>query len=139
MGSNIGTTLTAWILSLAGINSSSVLLSMLKPENFSPVIALIGVIMIMVCKTQKRRDMGGVMVGFAILMFGMTMMGDAVAPLKDIPEFASILTSFNNPVLGVHDIHRHNPEQRRQHGHIAGAVPYGHDNIRHGYTGCNGP
>ena len=75
MGSNIGTTLTAWILSLAGINSSSVLLSMLKPENFSPVIALIGVIM--------------------------TMMGDAVAPLKDIPEFASILTSFNNPVLGV--------------------------------------
>ena len=101
MGSNIGTTLTAWILSLAGINSSSVLLSMLKPENFSPVIALIGVIMIMVCKTQKRRDMGGVMVGFAILMFGMTMMGDAVAPLKDIPEFASILTSFNNPVLGV--------------------------------------
>ena len=101
MGSNIGTTLTAWILSLAGINSSSVLFSMLKPENFSPVIALIGVIMIMVCKTQKRRDMGGVMVGFAILMFGMTMMGDAVAPLKDIPEFASILTSFNNPVLGV--------------------------------------
>ena len=101
MGSNIGTTLTAWILSLAGINSGSVLLSMLKPENFSPVIALAGVTMIMVCKTQKRRDMGGVMVGFAILMFGMTMMGDAVAPLKDIPEFASILTSFNNPVLGV--------------------------------------
>ncbi len=101
MGSNIGTTLTAWILSLTGIDSSNVLLSLLKPENFSPVIALVGIIMIMVCKTQKRKDIGGIMVGFSILMFGMTMMGDAVSPLKDIPEFSSILTSFNNPILGV--------------------------------------
>ena len=101
MGSNIGTTLTAWILSLTGIDSSNVLLSLLKPENFSPVIALAGIIMIMVCKTQKRKDIGGIMVGFSILMFGMTMMGDAVSPLKDIPEFSSILTSFNNPILGV--------------------------------------
>ncbi len=101
MGSNIGTTLTAWILSLAGIESENLFLNLLKPENFSPVIALIGVILIMGSKKQRRRDIGRIMVGFAILMYGMELMKDSVSPLADMPEFSSILTAFNNPLLGV--------------------------------------
>ena len=101
MGSNIGTTLTAWILSLTGIESESVLVNLLKPENFSPVIALIGIILIMGSKKQKRRDIGRIMVGFAILMYGMELMKNAVSPLADMPEFSSLLTAFNNPLLGV--------------------------------------
>ena len=101
MGSNIGTTLTAWILSLTGIESESVFVNLLKPENFSPVIALIGIILIMGSKKQKRRDIGRIMVGFAILMYGMELMKNAVSPLADMPEFSSLLTAFDNPLLGV--------------------------------------
>ena len=101
MGSNIGTTLTAWILSLSGIESSNVLIKMLKPENFSPVLALIGVILIMGSKKQKRRDIGRILVGFAILMYGMELMKDSCAPLADSPKFSELLTAFNNPLLGV--------------------------------------
>ena len=101
MGSNIGTTLTAWILSLSGIESNNVFLRMMKPENFSPVIALVGIILIMAGKKQKQRDVGRIMIGFAILMYGMELMKDSVAPLADMPEFASLLTAFNNPLLGV--------------------------------------
>ena len=101
MGSNIGTTLTAWILSLTGIESESVFVNLLKPENFSPVIALIGIILIMASKKQRRRDVGRIMVGFSILMYGMELMKDAVSPLADMPEFSSLLTAFNNPLLGV--------------------------------------
>ena len=101
MGSNIGTTLTAWILSLTGIESESVFVNLLKPENFSPVIALVGIILIMGSKKQKRRDIGRIMVGFAILMYGMELMKDSVSPLADMPEFSSLLTAFNNPLLGV--------------------------------------
>ena len=101
MGSNIGTTLTAWILSLSGIESSNTLIKMMKPENFSPVIALIGIILIMGSKRQKRRDIGRIMVGFSILMYGMELMKNAVSPLADMPEFSSLLTAFNNPLLGV--------------------------------------
>ncbi len=101
MGSNIGTTLTAWILSLSGIESDNVLLKMLKPENFSPILALIGVIFIMGSKKQKRRDVGRILVGFAILMYGMELMKDSCAPLADMPGFADMLTAFNNPLLGV--------------------------------------
>ena len=101
MGSNIGTTLTAWILSLTGIQSESVLVNLLKPENFSPVIALAGVILLMSSKRQRRRDVGRIMLGFAVLMYGMELMKDAVSPLADMPEFSSILTAFNNPLLGV--------------------------------------
>ena len=89
MGSNIGTTLTAWILSLAGIESENILINMLKPENFSPIIALIGIILIMGSKKQRRRDIGRIMVGFAILMYGMDLMKEAVSPLADMPEFSS--------------------------------------------------
>ena len=101
MGSNIGTTLTAWILSLSGIESDNLFISMLKPENFSPVIALIGVIMIMGSKKEKRKDIGIIMAGFAVLMYGMQLMSGAVSPLADMPEFTGLLTTFNNPFLGV--------------------------------------
>ena len=101
MGSNIGTTLTAWILSLSGIESDNLFISMLKPENFSPVIALIGVIMIMGSKKEKRKDVGIIMAGFAVLMYGMQLMSGAVSPLADMPESTGLLTTFNNPFLGV--------------------------------------
>jgi len=101
MGSNIGTTLTAWILSLTGLESENVFLNLLKPENFSPAIALIGIILIMASKKQRRKDVGHIMVGFAILMYGMELMKDAVSPLASAPGFSDVLTAFNNPLLGV--------------------------------------
>ncbi len=101
MGSNIGTTLTAWILAMTGIESENVFVNLLKPENFSPLLALAGIILIMGSKKQRRRDMGRIMVGFSILMYGMELMKQAVSPLADIPEFSSLLTAFNNPLLGV--------------------------------------
>ena len=100
MGSNIGTTLTPWILSLSGLEGDNFWMQLLKPENFSPAIALIGIILIMASKKAKRRDIGNIMVGFAILMYGMELMKDAMSPLADMPEFASILTAFTNPGLG---------------------------------------
>ena len=101
MGSNIGTTLTAWILSLTGIESQNLFLNLLKPKNFSPVVALIGILLIMASKKQKRRDIGRIMMGFSILMYGMELMSSSVAPLADMPEFARLMTAFNNPLLGV--------------------------------------
>lgn len=101
MGSNIGTTLTAWILSLAGIESDNFFMKMLKPTNFAPIVALIGIILIMVSKRSRRKDIGGVMVGFSVLMYGMQLMSEAVSPLGDMPGFTSMLTAFQNPILGV--------------------------------------
>lgn len=101
MGSNIGTTLTAWILSLSGIESDNFFLRLLKPDSFAPVVALIGIVMMLVAKNGKKKDLGNIMVGFSVLMFGMEVMGDAVSPLADMPEFSSILTMFSNPLLGV--------------------------------------
>ena len=101
MGSNIGTTLTAWILSLAGIDSDILWINLLKPANFAPIFALVGIIMIMASKQQKRQSLGNVLVGFAVLMSGMTFMSDAMKPLADMPEFASLLTAFENPILAV--------------------------------------
>ena len=101
MGSNIGTTLTAWILSMAGIETDSLLMSMLKPENFSPILALIGAVLIMMAKSEKKKDVGAILCGFAVLMFGMDLMKDAVSPLAEMPEFESLLVKFNNPILGV--------------------------------------
>ncbi len=101
MGSNIGTTLTAWILSLAGIESDNVFIKMLKPESFSPLVAFIGIALVMMAKRQKKKDIGEIMVGFAVLMYGMVLMGDAMEPLQSSPEFIGILTAFKNPVVGV--------------------------------------
>ncbi|MBR1430218.1 Na/Pi cotransporter family protein [Ruminococcus sp.] len=101
MGSNIGTTLTAWLLSTAGIKSDNLIISMLKPENFAPVVALIGIIMIMMSKKKKRKDIGTIMVGFAVLMFGMELMKNAVSPLAEMEGFSKLLVAFKNPLLSV--------------------------------------
>ena len=101
MGSNIGTTLTAWLLSTAGIKSDNILISMLKPENFAPIVALVGIVMIMMSKKKKRQDIGTIMVGFAVLMYGMELMKDAVSPLAESEWFTKLLTAFENPLLSV--------------------------------------
>lgn len=101
MGSNIGTTVTTWLFSLAGIESSSFFMRLLKPSSFSPVLAFIGVLLIMMTKRGKKKDIGIILVGFAVLMYGMTAMGDAVAPLAESDSFTRILTLFSNPFLGV--------------------------------------
>ena len=101
MGSNIGTTVTAWIMSLIGVSSDNVLVRMLKPESFSPLLAFIGIGLIMLSKKAKRKEIGNGLIGFAILMYGMVLMSGSVAPLADSPAFASLLTAFRNPILGV--------------------------------------
>lgn len=101
MGSNIGTTVTAWILSLVGIESDNVWIKLLKPESFSPILALAGILLMMTAKNSRKRDIGSIMIGFAILMYGMNFMSDAVSPLADMPEFAAMLTAFTNPLLGI--------------------------------------
>ncbi|WP_294476506.1 Na/Pi cotransporter family protein [uncultured Ruminococcus sp.] len=101
MGSNIGTTLTAWLLSTAGIKSDNVFISMLKPENFAPIVALIGIVMIMMSKKKKRQDIGTIMVGFAVLMYGMELMKNAVSPLAEMEGFSNLLVAFKNPLLSV--------------------------------------
>ncbi len=101
MGSNIGTTLTAWITSLAGIESDNIAMQLLKPANFSLVFAFVGILLIMLSKTQKKKDTGSILVGFAVLMAGMGLMGDAMEPLAEMPEFQEVLVAFNNPILGV--------------------------------------
>lgn len=101
MGSNIGTTVTAWILSLSGIQSSNFFVRLLKPESFSPIMAIVGVVMIMAATSNRRKNVGSVLIGFAILMFGMEVMADSMAPLADMPGFSHMLTMFTNPILGV--------------------------------------
>lgn len=101
MGSNVGTTVTAWILSLSGIESDNFFVQLLKPESFSPLLALAGVIMIMASKKSKTKNIGSILVGFAILMFGMELMKNAMSPLAGMPEFTSILTAFTNPFVGI--------------------------------------
>lgn len=101
MGANVGTTVTAWILGLTGIQSSSFLITLLKPTSFAPVLAIIGVAFIMFSKKERRQNLGIIFVGFAILMFGMDTMSNAVKPLADVPEFTNILLMFSNPLFGV--------------------------------------
>lgn len=101
MGSSIGTTLTAWILSAAGIQSESFFLRMLKPESFSPLVALIGIFLVMAHKEGKKRDIGTILLGFSVLMTGMTFMSSSVSPLADMPFFQDVLVMFNNPLMGV--------------------------------------
>lgn len=101
MGANIGTTMTSWILSLSGIEGESFILQLVKPTSFSPILAIIGVAFILFSKKERRNDIGTIMIGFAVLMFGMDMMSGAVKPLADVPEFTSLLTLFSNPILGM--------------------------------------
>lgn len=101
MGANIGTTVTSWILSLSGIEGESFLVQMLKPSSFSPLLAIAGVVMVLFSKKEKRRDVGSILVGFAVLMTGMDMMSAAVKPLADVPEFTRLFLMFENPILGM--------------------------------------
>jgi phosphate:Na+ symporter len=102
MGANIGTTMTSWLLSLVEVEGSSVFIQLLKPMSFSPILAIIGIFMIMTGKSNtKKHDIGTILVGFAVLMFGMDTMSDAVNGLKEVPQFTSILTAFSNPILGM--------------------------------------
>lgn len=101
MGANIGTTITSWILSLTGIESSNIFISLLKPTSFSPVLAAVGIIFLMFLKKDSLKNPGKIMIGFALLMYGMDAMSSSVAPLAEVPQFASILTAFSNPVLGM--------------------------------------
>lgn len=101
MGANIGTTVTAWILSLSGLESDSFFMQLLKPTSFAPVLAMIGAALLMFSKRDKKKDIGMILVGFAVLMMGMDNMSAAVKPLSDVPEFTSILTMFSNPFFGI--------------------------------------
>ena len=101
MGANIGTTVTAWILSLGGISSDNLVMQLLKPTSFTPVLALLGTILYMFSKQTKHKDVGTILLGFATLMFGMDTMSDAVSGLADIPAFQNLFLMFENPVLGV--------------------------------------
>lgn len=101
MGANIGTTITSWILSLSGIESDSFFIQMFKPTSFSPILAIIGVAFLLFAKSEKKKDIGTIFLGFAVLMFGMDSMSAAVKPLADVPEFTGILTAFSNPILGM--------------------------------------
>lgn len=101
MGANIGTTMTAWILSLGGISSDNIFMKLLKPTSFTPILALIGIALTMFSKSSKKKDTGTILLGFATLMFGMDAMSNAVGGLADIPEFQNLFLAFTNPVLGV--------------------------------------
>lgn len=101
MGANIGTTITSWILALTGIQSDNIFVSLLKPSSFSPILAVIGSAFILFSKKDRRKDIGTILVGFAILMFGMETMSSAVKPLADVPQFTNMFTMFTNPVLGM--------------------------------------
>ena len=101
MGANIGTTVTAWILSLAGIESSNFFIRLLKPSSFTPVLALAGIIFYMASKNSKRKDTGLILLGFATLMYGMETMSDAVSVLRSVPSFKQMFLTFTNPILGV--------------------------------------
>ena len=101
MGANIGTTVTAWILSLAGIESSSFFVRLFKPSSFTPILALVGIVFYMMSKNSKRKDTGMILLGFATLMFGMETMSGAVSGLRNVPEFQQLFLTFTNPILGV--------------------------------------
>ena len=101
MGANIGTTITAWVLSLGGISSDNIILKLLKPTSFTPILALIGIAFTMFSKSSRRKDVGTILLGFATLMFGMDAMSGAVKGLADVPEFQNLFLAFTNPVLGV--------------------------------------
>lgn len=101
MGANVGTTVTAWILSLGGIDSDNVFMKLLKPTSFTPVLALIGIVLFMFCKSSKKKDVGMILLGFAVLMFGMDTMTDAVSVLEENEAFRNLFVMFKNPILGV--------------------------------------
>ena len=101
MGANVGTTVTAWLLSLGDIDGSSVLIRLLKPTSFTPILAVIGIILYLFCKSSRKKDSGVILLGFATLMFGMETMSGAVSGLRNDPVFVNLFLAFKNPLLGV--------------------------------------
>ena len=101
LGANVGTTITAWLLSLTEVEGTGLILKLLKPTSFSPILAIVGVAMLMTGKKEKHKNIATIIIGFAVLMFGMDTMSNAVKPLADMPEFQNILLMFSNPVLGM--------------------------------------
>ena len=101
MGANIGTTATSWILSLASLEGDSLLVQLLKPTTFTPVLAAVGVVIILFSKKDKQKDWAQILLGFAVLMFGMETMSTAVEPLASDPAFMQLFTMFQNPLLGL--------------------------------------
>ena len=101
MGANIGTTVTSWLLSLSGISGDTFWVKIFKPTSFTPILMAVGVIMTMVCKSDKKKDIGAILIGFAVLMFGMDTMSGAMAGLKDSPAFGRMLIMFSNPIMGI--------------------------------------
>lgn len=101
MGANIGTTVTSWLLSLTGIHGENIWVKLLEPASFSPILAIIGVVFTMFSKDEKKQDIGTIFIGFAVIMFGMERMSDAVAPLADVPEFKNLMIRFSNPLYGM--------------------------------------
>lgn len=101
MGANIGTTVTAWLLSLVGIDGGSLWVQMLKPTSFTPILAVLGIVLYLFFKSEKKKTTGMILLGFAVLMTGMSGMSDAVSGLKDVPAFANLLLLFQNPILGI--------------------------------------
>jgi phosphate:Na+ symporter len=101
MGANIGTTITAWILSLVSVDSSNFIVRIFKPDTFAPILGIIGIGLVMAGKRNKNKDVGRILLGFFILMFGMTTMSDAVKPLAQMEGFTKMLTMFSNPILGI--------------------------------------
>lgn len=101
MGANLGTSVTSWLLSTTGIDGESLFVQLLKPTSFTPILAMIGLILYMFQKNAKRKDTGLVLLGFAVLMFGMDVMSDSVSGLQNVPQFREVLTLFSNPILGV--------------------------------------
>ena len=128
MGSNVGTTVTSWILSLSGLQGDSLLINLLKPTSFSPLLAFIGILLYM-CKSEKKKGVGTILIGFAVLMTGMTTMSNAVLPLQNEAWFTSLFTRFSNPLLasGGCPCYRHHPELQRQRGYSAGAERHRRD------------
>ena len=101
MGANIGTTVTSWLLSTADIQGTATIMKLLKPESFTPILAAIGLLMSMTAKNDRKKNIGAILIGFAVLMFGMEMMSDSVRDLRTNETFTSILTAFSNPILGI--------------------------------------
>jgi phosphate:Na+ symporter len=101
MGANLGTTVTAWILSLSGINGESFFIRLLKPSSFTPVLAMIGIVLSFTAKRDKQRDIGSILLGFSVLMFGMETMSSSMSGLKDSPAFAKLIVMFSNPIMGI--------------------------------------
>ena len=101
MGANVGTTVTAWILSLGGISGDNIIVQLLKPMSFTPVLALVGIVLYMFCKSDKKKDTGTILLGFAVLMFGMDIMSESVSFLEEVEGFRNLMLAFKNPILGV--------------------------------------